>query len=210
MGMVQINKMSNHPNALWQSLTWFLAQERNNGVFYPLYPLSEKAPHSSALNSIVKAKPLPNYYNGFVYFLYSKTFNLVKIGRTVNPKGRFQRYLTESPEALEKTALFRCEMDMEYWLHNGLHKYRKHGEWFSVTDGLKEELHTLLSHPLASYALIEAQKKGLGKIASSAYSEPNLTKILTKFEERRFSNEATDHRLPTDTCNIVRTIRSVA
>jgi len=86
---------------------------------------------------------------GFVYFVYSPTFRLMKIGRTKGAfnTGRWNQYVSESPERLVPVLVIGSHMDLESVIHEALVGYRSHGEWFEWEPSLEIVRETLRGWP---------------------------------------------------------------
>ena len=65
-----------------------------------------------------------------VYFVQAKESRLIKIGTSVNVRGRLRELSGASPEELELLVDIRGDREVETRIHERFAKYRKHGEWF--------------------------------------------------------------------------------
>jgi hypothetical protein len=72
----------------------------------------------------------------YVYFIRAAS-GAIKIGRSLNPKGRMTTLRTASPVPLELVAAFRTHPRTETFLHARFAKSRLHGEWFESTQELE-------------------------------------------------------------------------
>lgn len=85
---------------------------------------------------------------GYVYFIYSASHNLTKIGKSGNPKKRFSAIKTASPEGhslqLVGTIKSKSYNVLEEGLHTKFADRRKSGEWFSI--GIEEAKNEIISH----------------------------------------------------------------
>lgn len=74
-------------------------------------------------------RPQPNIY---LYVFEAPAVQLLKFGRSENPKRRFQQVLDGSP--IDITMLGFCldpeKGRTEAWIHAFLHEHRSKGEWF--------------------------------------------------------------------------------
>lgn len=84
-----------------------------------------------------KTKFLPRQ----IYFIKADN-GLTKIGLSINLEERFRRLQADSPCVL--TLLFTVNSDDAYTLEQDLHKqfaiYRRHGEWFFLSDSALAEI----------------------------------------------------------------------
>jgi hypothetical protein len=197
---VTIHKMTGNctGQSRWSRMANALDDERVRGIFTPLFKVPSDPLACRVLSDVAKVESLEKYHDGFVYFLYSATFNLMKIGKTKDPSSRFKSYKTECPEELVKIAIVRCNMRMEKWLHSELRDYWHHGEWFSVTDTFKGALYNCMSNPSSSYMPSETFAHPLGDLIKHAYRKPKLYEVL------RMAREDEPGNVPWDTSEIRR------
>lgn len=89
---------------------------------------------------------------GYVYILRAQN-GLFKIGKTKDPKARFESIKTSSPERVEVYRVFLSSdySETEARLHRLFSEFRELGEWFRLTDDELAAIdaiqgdHTLLS-----------------------------------------------------------------
>jgi hypothetical protein len=74
--------------------------------------------------------------DGFIYFVLATRVNRVKIGYTKDMKQRFDRLQYLAPVALEVIKVWRGSFKLERQIHDRFYKYRRHGEWFELTQEL--------------------------------------------------------------------------
>lgn len=74
--------------------------------------------------------------NGFVYFI--KAGDLVKIGHSVNIKKRLETLQVASPVTLTLIGTMEGNYHLEQKLHLQFARYRVRGEWFELSEPIKE------------------------------------------------------------------------
>lgn len=79
---------------------------------------------------------LDRYARRAVYFI--RAGDLVKIGHSVNPPQRLRMLRTGSPVPLEFWHLEAGGKDRERELHERFAADRAHGEWFHISDAIRE------------------------------------------------------------------------
>lgn len=80
-----------------------------------------------------------------VYFIESKASGLIKIGRSINPAGRFSAIRTMSPEELSLLGSVPESVYSEGELHKRFAKHRKHGEWFQDAPEIRTLIAEIIS-----------------------------------------------------------------
>lgn len=84
----------------------------------------------------------PKAQHGFVYFIHSAKSELTKIGKSINPVGRFND-LNRMPD-VELQFVFAIESEDSFGLESSLHKrfgnVRKEGEWFALSNADLSEI----------------------------------------------------------------------
>jgi hypothetical protein len=82
--------------------------------------------------------------NSYVYFIGNKKEGIVKIGHTTrNPEKRLADLQTYSPFKLFLLGFAIAKIDAEKKYHRKFNKYRKHGEWFFLSEDIKREIQCL-------------------------------------------------------------------
>lgn len=215
---LDLHKMSDFHTSKWAKMTHALNLAEKKGILWPLpdFPNSNREwisreEQCNFLEQVqLKRMTISSFYDGYVYFLYSKKCKVVKIGKTINPKGRFAKYVTESPEKLEKIALLRCHMDLETHLHNELCDFRTHGEWFKVNAKMLERLSNIIGDDLCSHETIESSDTNMGRIISSYHNKPDLATLIAgrdaRAEEWRMDGDKPS--VPLDCLAIARAARA--
>jgi hypothetical protein len=85
--------------------------------------------------------------NGFIYAIRSGRSNLIKIGFSVEPRGRLKELQTGSPDKLELLQAWPGTRSDERRIHRFLRKNRVHGEWFQVNyDEAVRVIHTVTTY----------------------------------------------------------------
>lgn len=80
-----------------------------------------------------------------VYFIESESAGLIKIGRSVNPVGRFNAIRTMSPDKLVLLGSAPETVCSESELHKKFAKHRRHGEWFEDVPEIRDLIAETLS-----------------------------------------------------------------
>jgi hypothetical protein len=78
-----------------------------------------------------------------VYFIEAIGLQRVKIGMTDNIKYRFDSLQSASPVPLKIMAVISGDRTLETYLHKRFKAHRLHGEWFILTDEMKEIIQEL-------------------------------------------------------------------
>lgn len=73
----------------------------------------------------------------YIYFMYAKDANRVKIGRTLDIEERFKNIQAMSPIKLEVIKIIQLHVNYEDMLHEFFKEDRLHGEWFNFSDDIK-------------------------------------------------------------------------
>lgn len=82
---------------------------------------------------------LENYNSDmFIYFITTKEFNVVKIGRSECPEERMRVLQPGSPVKLELFCELALDMRYEGVFHELFSGERIHNEWFNISNRLKE------------------------------------------------------------------------
>lgn len=110
-----------------------------------------------------KMSPLDSRCREWVYFLEADTSPvLVKIGKTQNLKWRVLTISTMSPVALRLIGAVSGPIGTESVFHRMFADQRQHGEWFELTDDLKDYIgHLPKGEPLPG-ATVEKWAQELG------------------------------------------------
>ena len=95
-----------------------------------------------------------------VYFIEGEGSGLVKIGKTGNVKRRLRALQTSSPVSLNLLMTIEYDDDLESRIHNKLSAHRAHGEWFRISDEVRE-------------FMISCRDKGLPWLVSQVGDAPN-------------------------------------
>jgi hypothetical protein len=85
--------------------------------------------------------PEPPLDTGWIYFIRGGGF--VKIGYSSEPTKRLDRLATASPFPLELWATTRGSVRSEHDLHRRFRSDRSHGEWFRITDRIRDYVEAL-------------------------------------------------------------------
>lgn len=72
----------------------------------------------------------------WTYFVGNRDLNIVKIGVTKRLKSRMSSLRNSSPVPIKLFAVVFGDQVLEKYLHNHFAAFRKHGEWFELTDEL--------------------------------------------------------------------------
>jgi hypothetical protein len=83
-------------------------------------------------------------YKGFVYFLFARSVNRVKIGYSQTPYERLSTLKGNSPVDVELLGMVPGSKKLEERLHTEFRKHRHHGEWFHLTEKLRTRIDCLI------------------------------------------------------------------
>lgn len=82
-----------------------------------------------------------------IYFVHSKTTNLVKIGFSREPRARLTNLRVASPCALRMLTVIDGTREDEKRLHKRFRSLRSHGEWFHFLPAIKKFLNSHADNP---------------------------------------------------------------
>ena len=112
-----------------------------------------------------RPKPLPTFTQhidetetavGFVYFVYSA--GLVKIGFTTDVTARIGNMSGQSPTPITLLMTVPGNLAAEAEIHEQFKSANQHGEWFSLTAELREDLYARLC-PIGKGTLSAAEQE---------------------------------------------------
>ena len=94
--------------------------------------------NGSALTVRNPGNPSATVKGGVVYFVAAPSTGQVKIGRTKSFHKRFAALQAGSPIELEKLGTIPGGAAVELYLHASFIGERQHGEWFNLTDEIRQ------------------------------------------------------------------------
>lgn len=83
---------------------------------------------------------------GHIYFIGALDRSLIKIGVSVDPRGRFHGLRNSSPTPLELLATVSGTVQDERKIHRVFLAHRSHGEWFAGVAPLLELINFVRNH----------------------------------------------------------------
>lgn len=119
---------------------WDLMEERRRRVYIEIEPeISVTRPVANQEFSTSKSEGIyskHDFSDSWIYFIEGA--NKVKIGRSQDPEGRLETLQTGSPVPLVLFARMRGGPATERRLHEMFSNSLSHGEWYYLTDRLKD------------------------------------------------------------------------
>lgn len=102
--------------------------------------------YSEAINSAESSHSVPpRGRQNRVYFIHNAERNIIKIGITRSPDQRLRSLQTASPDPLIMLGHIEGGRDIEAEFHERFAEYRCYGEWFTLTEQIKQEVIGLLN-----------------------------------------------------------------
>lgn len=128
----------------WRDGTWNSPEERREALGAVMgSKYASNVTRGMAMRTLIRFGRKP----GFVYFLDSRE-GFFKIGRTVDPDGRFRQFVPLLPFKTELTHLISCDdyCDAESKLHDRFAEKRSNGEWFRLDESDVESVKDLIGY----------------------------------------------------------------
>jgi len=111
-----------------------------------------------------------------VYFIISKTDNLVKIGYSANPQRRLKQLIYENKKPLEIYNVIDGDMSVERYFHDKHKDFHVKGEWFDTDLLILNDYDVCYDEDLLEKSVDIDRRKGKKQIAY--YATPELKKDI--------------------------------